>query len=93
MLKRISFLVLICFQCVLFAQTEEIQLVSWNIKDFGRTKNTDELNQIAEIVRDLDILAVQEVVSGNGGAQAVAKLTDLLNRKGAKWDYVINDPY
>tara|TARA_B100000949_G_C14268023_1_gene445968 strand:- start:386 stop:1234 length:849 start_codon:yes stop_codon:yes gene_type:complete len=92
MLKKISFLVLICFQCVVFAQTEAIQLVSWNIQDFGRTKNTDELNQIAEIVRDVDILAIQEVVAGYGGAQAVAKLTDMLNRKGAKWDYVISDP-
>ena len=92
MLKKIMFITLIVFHCVVFAQTEEIQLVSWNIQDFGRTKNTDELNQIAEIVRDVDIIAIQEVVAGYGGAQAVAKLTDLLNRKGAKWDYVISDP-
>ncbi|MBW8244707.1 endonuclease/exonuclease/phosphatase family protein [Muricauda oceani] len=92
MLKKTSFLVSICFQCVVFAQTEAIQLVSWNIQDFGRTKNTEELNQIAEIVRDVDILTIQEVVAGYGGAQAVAKLSDLLNRKGAKWDYVISDP-
>jgi len=92
MLKKIFFLVLICFQYVVFAQTKVIQLVSWNIQDFGRTKNTEELNQIAEIVRDVDILAIQEVVAGYGGAQAVAKLSDLLNRKGSKWDYVISDP-
>jgi deoxyribonuclease-1-like protein len=46
---------------------------------------------MAELVRDVDIVAIQEVVAGYGGAQAVAKLADFLNRKGAKWDYVISD--
>jgi len=32
------------------------------------------------------------VVTGYGGAQAVARLADELNRKGAKWDYTISDP-
>ncbi|RRQ48638.1 endonuclease [Maribacter algicola] len=71
---------------------ESISLVSWNIRDFGKSKNSAELEQIAEIVRDADILAIQEVVAGYGGAQAVAKLSDILNRKGAQWDYVISDP-
>ena len=32
------------------------------------------------------------MVSGFGGAQAVAKLADILNRKGSQWDYVVSDP-
>jgi endonuclease/exonuclease/phosphatase family metal-dependent hydrolase len=71
---------------------EPISLISWNIRDFGQTKNSEELDRMAELVRDADILAIQEVVAGYGGAQAVAKLADNLNRKGAKWDYVISDP-
>ena len=67
-------------------------MVSWNIRDFGKTKNSDELERIANITKDADILAIQEVVAGFGGAQAVAKLTDILNRKGSKWDYVISNP-
>jgi hypothetical protein len=43
-------------------------------------------------VRDYDIIAIQEVVAGYGGAQAVAKLADELNRKGSKWNYIISDP-
>ena len=74
------------------SQKTEISLISWNIRDFGKTKNTSELEKIAEIVRDTDILAIQEVVAGYGGAQAVAKLSDILNRKGAQWDYVISNP-
>lgn len=92
MIKKIAFILLIFFQCIVSAQNDEIQLISWNIKDFGKTKNSKELNEIAEIVREVDILAIQEVVAGYGGAQAVAKLADILNRKGAKWDYVISDP-
>ncbi len=93
MLKRITLVaVLLVSHCFVFSQKDEISFISWNIKDFGRTKSMEELNQIAEIVRDTDILAIQEVVAGYGGAQAVAKLTDILNRKGSKWDYVISDP-
>jgi hypothetical protein len=33
-----------------------------------------------------------KVVAGYGGAQAVARLTNELNRQGSSWDYVISDP-
>ena len=39
---------------------------------------------MAETLRDCDVVAIQEVVAGPGGSQAVAKLADELNRKGAK---------
>jgi hypothetical protein len=42
-------------------------------------------------IRDYDIIAVQEVVAGYG-VQAVARLSDELNRTGSKWDYIISDP-
>nr|WP_299214929.1 endonuclease/exonuclease/phosphatase family protein [uncultured Allomuricauda sp.] len=92
MFKRIALAILLLFHCIIFSQKEDLSLISWNIKDFGKTKSSKELEQIAEIVRDSDILAIQEVVAGYGGAQAVAKLTEILNRKGSKWDYVISNP-
>jgi len=92
MIKRIVLVFLILFHCNLLAQKDVISMISWNIRDFGKTKNAEELDQIAELVRDVDILAIQEVVAGFGGAQAVAKLTDNLNRKGSQWDYVISNP-
>lgn len=90
--KKLILSAFLFFSLSTFSQRKEIHLVSWNIQDFGRTKSSDELEQIAELVRNADIVAIQEVVAGYGGAQAVAKLTDLLNRKGAKWDYVISNP-
>ena len=91
-LKRIILVFLLFLSLNAVSQKTAISLVSWNIRDFGKTKNSDELEKIAEIVGDTDILAIQEVVAGYGGAQAVAKLSDILNRKGSKWDYVISNP-
>ena len=51
-----------------------------------------EISIIAKIVKNYDILAIQEVVAGYGGAQAVAKLAEELNRMGTKWDYIISNP-
>jgi endonuclease/exonuclease/phosphatase family metal-dependent hydrolase len=85
-------LFLAVFSCNLYAQKTEVRLVSWNIQNMGKTKSSAELEQMAELLRDYDIVAIQEVVAGYGGAQAVARLTDILNRKGAQWDYVISNP-
>jgi endonuclease/exonuclease/phosphatase family metal-dependent hydrolase len=91
MLKKTLVLLLLFFSFSVSAQ-ESIRLISWNIKDFGQTKSSEELERMAELVRDADILAIQEVVAGYGGAQAVAKLADILNRKGSQWDYVVSNP-
>lgn len=72
------------------AQT--VSICSWNLKNFGKSKTDTEIKLIAHIVKDFDVLAIQEVVAGYGGSQAVAHLADVLNRKGANWDYVISDP-
>ena len=91
-MKSPLLVVLLLYSLFSFSQKQEVSLVSWNIRDFGKTKSSQELRQIAEILRDVDLVAIQEVVSGYGGAQAVAKLTDQLNRMGAKWDYAISAP-
>ena len=80
-------LFLICFFG--FSQTK---LLSWNIQNFGKSKSEETISFIANTLRNYDIIAIQEVVAGHGGAQAVARLADELNRKGAKWDYTISNP-
>jgi len=71
---------------------QNVSICSWNLQNFGRSKNDAELNYIAKVVKGFDIIAIQEVVAGYGGTQAVARLADELNRMGSKWDYVISDP-
>ncbi len=84
-----AFLFLLIFTTTLFSQTK---ILSWNLENFGKSKSNQEITFIANTVKDYDIVAIQEVVAGDGGAQTVAKLADELNRKGAQWDYTISDP-
>lgn len=70
----------------------QVSICSWNLKDFGRTKSDAEIEFIANTIKDYDIVLIQEVVAKDpGGAQAVGRLGDALNRKGAKWEYRISD--
>jgi endonuclease/exonuclease/phosphatase family metal-dependent hydrolase len=71
----------------------QISICSWNLENFGKSKTNNTIELIAGILKDYDVIAVQEVVAEDiGGAQAIAKLNDALNRKGSKWNYVISDP-
>ncbi|WP_051285466.1 endonuclease/exonuclease/phosphatase family protein [Aequorivita capsosiphonis] len=75
------------------SKSQDLSLASWNIRHLGRTKTSEDIYEIANILRDFDIVAIQEVVAKDpAGAQAVAKIADELNRMGAKWDYQLSDP-
>ncbi len=69
-----------------------VKICSWNIRDFGKTKNDAEILFIANTINSFDIVLIQEVVAGPGGAYAVARLNDQLNSLGNKWDYTVSDP-
>ena len=70
-----------------------LKVLTWNIKDLGRSKNADEITSIAKIIKDYDIIAIQEVVAKDpAGAQAVVKIVNELNRLGSKWNYSISNP-
>lgn len=84
--------VLLLKLCSLFSLSFGVNICSWNLKDFGSSKSSSELQVIVETVKAYDIIAIQEVVSGDGGAQAIAKLHYKLNQTGTRWDYSISDP-
>ena len=86
-MKKLLFLLF--FTISSFAQPN---LLSWNIENLGKSKSNNEIAFMANTIKEFDIIAIQEVVAGYGGAQAVARLADELNRKGSSWDYVISDP-
>jgi deoxyribonuclease-1-like protein len=88
-MKTFFFNLFFFFSLPIISQTK---LLSWNLENFGKSKSNQEIAFIANTTKDFDIVAVQEVVAGNGGVQAVARLAEELNRKGAKWDYRISDP-
>jgi deoxyribonuclease-1-like protein len=84
-------IVLILFGLSCFGQGA-ISLCSWNVKDFGKSKSGEEIILIAELLNAFDVVALQEIVAGYGGAQAVSLLTDALNRMGSKWEYSVSEP-
>lgn len=69
-----------------------VRIGSWNLQNFGDKKPDSVLAVIAHTVRDLDVVALQEVLTSKGGARAVARLVARLNEGPVQWDYVISDP-
>lgn len=87
---KIQFTILfLLLTTLLYSQTK---VLSWNIENFGKSKTEQEIDFIANTIKNHDIIAIQEVVAGYGGSQAVARLVDQLNRNGNKWDYSISNP-
>lgn len=69
-----------------------LKVLSWNLYNFGQSKDENTLAYIAKIILGYDVIAIQEVSVSFFGAQAVAKLIDKLRQKGEDWDYIISDP-
>jgi deoxyribonuclease-1-like protein len=74
-----------------FSSFGNILIGSWNLENFGDKKSDHSIEIIADAIKDLDVVAIQEVLVSKSGAAAVARLADALNRKGYKWSYVISD--
>lgn len=88
-MKKYLLLLIVFISFSSYSQT--LSVCSWNIRDFGNSKSEAEIAFIATTIQSFDIIAIQEVVAGQGGARAVARLADQLNRTGNKWDYSISN--
>lgn len=67
-----------------------VKIASWNLMNMGLSKNEPEIAFIANVIKDYDIVAIQEVSVEEAGAQAIARLSEQLNRRGNKWQYDIS---
>jgi deoxyribonuclease-1-like protein len=83
---------LVLFLLLPWSAFAQVRLCAWNIQNFGKSKSDSEIVYMAGLLRGFDVVALVEVVAGNGGAQAVARLADELNRRGEKWDYTVSNP-
>ena len=84
----VSFLLFLCVETAFCS----ISICSWNLQNFGNSKSNTEVDFIASTIQNYDVIAIQEVIAGTGGVQVVARLVDLMNRKGGSWDYTISNP-
>jgi len=87
--KVLMCILIICWNTSLIAQ---VKISSWNLQNFGKSKSDQEIRFIANNLEEFDIIAIQEVVAGYGGTQAVARLAIALSNKGTKWSYVTSEP-
>jgi deoxyribonuclease-1-like protein len=53
------------------------------------TKETEVIPEMAEILRNFDLIAIQEVSTDASGSQSIGKLQAELNNKGAGWDVIL----
>lgn len=88
-MKITLYIYFLFFTLVLSAQ---VKILSWNLENFGKSKSDSTVTYITNTIKQYDIVAIQEVVAGYGGVQAVVSLADKLNRTGSKWDYIISNP-
>ncbi len=88
-MKKLLLLLILVLSQFGFSQ---VKLLSWNVENLGKSKSDGEIAYMATLINKYDLIALQEVVAGYGGAQAVARLADALNRKGSNWNYTISDP-
>lgn len=83
---------LLIFLLFVSCQSPYISICSWNLKDFGNSKDDNEMVYIARTVKDFDIIAVQEVVAGEGGVIAIERLQTVLIKYDKSWVYTISEP-
>jgi deoxyribonuclease-1-like protein len=68
---------------------DEIRIASFNIQVFGDSKSNKPhvMNRLAEICREFDIVAIQEIRSKN--QDILPNFVELINESGRNYDYVI----
>ncbi|SFT76127.1 Endonuclease/Exonuclease/phosphatase family protein [Lishizhenia tianjinensis] len=70
---------------------DSISVLSWNIQDLGQTKNEEELTRITAILKPHDLIAIQEVVAGEGGVDAVHRLMSILNNDSQQFQFALSE--
>jgi len=72
---------------------ESLRLLSWNIQNLGQEKTSEQVEQIASVLCDYDLVAIQQIdAKGQSGENAVNRLINVLNRKGEQWEFIISKP-
>lgn len=90
-MRHFSF-ILICF-FIVQNLVGQIKIATWNLNNLGASKTDEELIYIAHIIKDVDLIALQEIVINPNGAKAISKIHEALNRSsGFSWEYSLSPP-
>ena len=92
-LKLKLLVISVLISAIVFPQS--FTILSWNMADLSISKTPQEISIIVDLIKDYDIILMQEVNAKDPaaeGAQTVAKIARELNKKGNKWNYNVSDP-
>ena len=89
--RSFIFLLIFCFPILSFCKSKELTIATWNLQHFGKSKSDSIIQVIAEVVKDFDIIAIQEVVGKSGGKKALARLKIALNQHAGSWQFVLSE--
>ena len=67
------------------AKKNNLRLLTWNIRAFGERKEDKAVRYIAEIFRNFDIVAIQEIKSNLGGLEYLQSLL------GKNWEFLFSE--
>ncbi|MFK7926294.1 MAG: endonuclease/exonuclease/phosphatase family protein [Bacteroidia bacterium] len=91
-MKKIALILVFSWQIGL-SLAGNFSILTWNIRDLGRSKDASEIAAMINIMRKYDLVLIQEVVAKDpAGVQRVAMIVEELDRSGANWDYKVSDP-
>lgn len=89
MRKMSMILVLLTIANFCFAQ---YKLASWNVQNMGKSKTGDKIETMSALLKDFDIIAIQEIVTSKEGEAAVLRLQKSLLKSNKNWKYVVSLP-
>lgn len=89
-MKKLLFILLLCAS--MSRAQDSLKVMSWNIQNFGKSKNFTEVSYMAHVMERCNIIAIQEVSTGKEGVATVDTLLQVLNSHSAKWKSVVSEP-
>ncbi|MGK5091055.1 hypothetical protein WDW89_03440 [Deltaproteobacteria bacterium TL4] len=73
--------------------SQAIQIISWNISNFDKAKTKQDLEAIAKIINDADIVAFQGISTAKNAFKVISDLDDHLSELGYLWSYVLSEDF
>lgn len=96
MIKYLVVFILLLFSNNINGQVDTncLKILSWNIQNLGKSKLefSETLEFITSIIKDYDVVAIQEVSTSEFGIKVISELDNKLDKTGCLWDFVISDP-
>lgn len=90
-MRSLSYLLILFF--ITPSIVGQVKIATWNLNNLGSSKTDDELIYIANKLKEIDLIAIQEIVINPNGAKALSKIHDELNRaSGFSWEYSLSSP-